>query len=65
VKVKASNDQVKQQLEEISLHLKTLLGVRAETRKDAEVKSRIDIADREMTMLEKHPPTKETGTVAA
>lgn len=65
VAVQQSNDAFKQQIEEINMHLKTLLGTRAEVRKDAEVKSRIDVQQREMTLLEKHPPNKDVGTVAA
>jgi len=58
-------EQTKQAIAELNMHLKALLGARSEERKDAEVRNRIDIADREMTMLEKQPITAETGSVSA
>jgi hypothetical protein len=65
VDVQAQMDQFKQQIETLSLQLKKVLGQHSEERKDAEVKSRIDIADREMTMLEEQPITSETASVSA
>jgi hypothetical protein len=61
----AQFEQVKTQLDELNFHLKALLGQSAEKRKDKEVASRVEIAEREMTLLEKQPITTETGSVAA
>ena len=58
-------DQVKMQLDELNFHLKALLTSNTEKRKDKEVDARIDVAEREVTMLEKQPITTETGTVSA
>ena len=61
----AQFDQVKMQLDELNFHLKALLTSNTEKRKDKEVDARIDVAEREVTMLEKQPITTETGTVSA
>jgi hypothetical protein len=56
--------QMKEQLSELGLHLKAILGMRDEARKDRDVDNRIDVAQRETEMLEKQPISKETGVVA-
>lgn len=61
----AQFDQMKGQLDELNFHLKALLAANTEKRKDKEVDSRVDVAEREVTMLEKTPISKETGSVAA
>lgn len=60
----AQNQELKEQIAELALHVKAMIGLHSEQRKDAEVKSRIEIADREMTLLEKQPIDKESGVVA-
>ena len=49
--MRCRNDAVKAQPDEIELHLKSLLGMRAEVRKDLETVAKIDAQDREMTLL--------------
>ena len=65
VQAETQFDQMKLQLDELNFHLKALLGQSAEKRKDKEVASRVDVAEREVTMLEKQPITTETGSVSA
>lgn len=65
VQVEAQNDSVKQQLAELNLHLKTVLDTRQEARKDADIRNKIDVSQREVEMLEKQPIKTETGNVSA
>lgn len=65
VQLDAQHDQLKAQIEELNFHLKALLGQADAKRKDADVKNRINVSQREVTMLEKQPIKSETGTVSA
>jgi hypothetical protein len=62
-----SNKQIaefKETLNEMMMHMKQVVSMHAEQRKDAETANRIDVSQRETTMLEKQPIQKETGIVA-
>lgn len=65
VQQEGANDAFKRELEEIKLHLQSLIGIRAETRKDAEAKNKIDVSQRETEVLEKQPIKQVTGTISA
>jgi hypothetical protein len=55
-------DQTKLGLEGKALQLKALDHDRTHDRQDMETAARVDVAQREVKMLEKHPPTKTTGS---
>lgn len=57
--------EVKEQLAAMMAHFKVQVGMRSEDRKDHDVANKIDVAQREVTMLEKQPITTETGSVSA
>jgi hypothetical protein len=55
---------MKEQLAELSLHMKALMADRVEARKEAETEARIDIAERETVLLEAAPVGKTTDVVS-
>lgn len=57
--------EVKEQLAEMMAHMKMQVAVRTEDRKDHDIANKIDVEQREVTMLEKTPITTETGSVSA
>jgi hypothetical protein len=56
--------EIKERLAELSVHMKAILGMRAEARKDAETENKIEISQREMALAEATPPGTETAVVA-
>lgn len=59
----AAFDAIKGQLEELKAHITMLTKQREEDRKDTEVASRIEIANREMDLAESPPPEAETRAI--
>lgn len=55
-------DRTKLDLDGHNLALKALDHDRTHDRQDTETSARIDVAQREMTLLEEHPPQKTSGT---
>ncbi len=61
----AQMDQIKEQLAQLLAHMKVQVAIRTEDRKDHDIANKIDVEQREVTMLEKTPITTETGSVSA
>jgi hypothetical protein len=55
---------LKEQVTELTAHVKALMSSQSESRKDAETANRIEISQREMALAEKAAPGKETDVVS-
>jgi hypothetical protein len=60
----AEMQQMKEQIAELSMHLKTVIETQSEHRKDIETANKINISQREMALAEAAPAGTETDVVA-
>lgn len=56
--------QIKEQLQQLKLHIETMMKTREQDRQDADVQNRINVSQREMTLLEHAPPAAEKAIVS-